>query len=152
MSSKRGGNPCKEAAWWGRCCTGSRCSRETQESFGDLLQDDASLTPCDGIGGEAEEEQEPKTTVQPEGGAEYTAQYNNTHTQGGGYRGADRNVHQEVASTLKTVLSNLIQGGLEGATRRVEETNDGGDAPSGGGTRVEEVQEAYLLFLQEQIL
>jgi len=117
MSSKRGGNPCKEAAWWGRCCTGSRCSRAAQESYGDLLQDDASLTPGEGIGGEAEEKREPKTNVQPGGGTEHTAQYNNTHTQGGGYRGADRNVHQEVATKLTAVLSNLIQGGSEGTTR-----------------------------------
>ena len=117
MSSKRVRDPCEEAAGQGRCCTGSRCSRAAQKSYVDLLRDDAFLTPVEGIGGEAEGEREPKTNVQPRGGTKHTAQYNNTHTQGGGYRGADRNVHQEVATKLTAVLSNLIQGGSQGTTR-----------------------------------
>ena len=96
MSSKRGGNPRREAAWWGRCCTGGRCSRAVQESNGDLLQDDASLTPGVGIGGEAEGEREPRTDVQLGVGTGHTAQHNHTHTQEGGYGKADRNVHHEV--------------------------------------------------------
>jgi hypothetical protein len=90
-----------------------------QESNGDPPQDDASLTPGGGIGGEAEGEREPKTDVQLGVGTEHTAQHNHTHTQEGGYREADRNVHHEVATKLTTVLSNLIQGGSEGTALTV---------------------------------
>jgi hypothetical protein len=142
MSSKRGGNPCREAAWWGRCCTGGRCSRAAQESNGDLLQDDASLTPGVGSGGEAEGEQGPKTNAQLGVNTAHTIQHNNIHTQGEGHRGADRSVHQVVAAKVTTVLSNLInQGGSEGTTLRVGKANGGREAPSAEGKQAEVPQE-----------
>jgi len=152
MSSKRGGNPRREAAWWGRCCTGGKCSRAGQESNGDLLQDDASLTPGVGIGGEAEGEREPRTDVQLGVGTGHTAQHNHTHTQEGGYGKADRNVHHGVgehhgeggyarptgASNLTTALnlSNSInQEGSGGATLEAGKANDGEKGQAAGGKR-----------------
>jgi hypothetical protein len=98
----------------------------------DLLQDDASLTPGVGIGGEAEGEREPRTDVQLGVGTGHTAQHNHTHTQEGGYGKADRNVHHGVgehhgeggytrptrASNLTTVLNLSNSINQEGSGER----------------------------------
>jgi hypothetical protein len=122
-------DPCEEKAKQGRCCTGSRCSRAAQKFY-------TFRTPGEKIGGEAEEEQGPKTNVQLGVGTGNTAQHTNMHTQEGKHCGADRNIHQGAAAKLTTALSNLInQGGLKGATLEAGKADGGGKKQSVGRKR-----------------
>jgi hypothetical protein len=56
-------SPYGEAASQGRCCANSTCARVGKQSFVNLLQDDVFLTPCEGVGGEAEGRLESGTGV-----------------------------------------------------------------------------------------
>ena len=98
MSSKRVQDPCEKKARQGRCCRGSKCSRAVQESYADLLQDEASFTFGKKIGGEAEGEQEPRTNVQLGVGTTNTSQHKNMHIQGREHCGADRRIHHTAAT------------------------------------------------------
>ena len=142
MSSKRVQDPCEKKARQGRCCRGSKCSRAVQESYADLLQDEASFTFGKKIGGEAEGEQEPRTNVHLGVGTTNTSQHKNMHIQGREHCGADRRIHHTAATKVTTALSNLNnQGGVEGATPRVG-TAEGGKEKQAGGEKQAAVQQA----------
>ena len=114
-SSKRRQSPYGEATSAGRCCAHSTCARVGKQSFMNLLQDDVFLTPCEGVGGEAEGRSESGTVVGLAAAARHTYTHTNTHAQVEEHQGKDDYERPTETGKFLTALNNLIkQGNMEG--------------------------------------
>jgi hypothetical protein len=135
-SSKRRQDPYGEAASQGRCCANSKCSRVGQQSFVNLLQNDVFLTPCEGVGGEAEGRSKSEPGVWPAAATRHTHIHTNTYTQVEEHHEEGGYARPAGANIFSTALSNLSnQGGSGGAALEAGKANDGEKGQAAGGKR-----------------
>jgi len=135
-SSKRRQSPYGEATSPGRCCAHSTCARVGKQSFVNLLQDDVFLTPCEGVGGEAEGRLESGTGVGLAAAARHTYTHTNTHAQVEEHQGHDDYTRPSRANKFSTALDKLDNNqGMEGAAREAKKATDGEEEEAVRGKR-----------------
>ena len=133
-SSKRRQSPYGEATSAGRCCAHSTCAQVGKQSFMNLLQDDVFLTPCEGVGGEAEGRSESGTGVGLAAAARHTYTHTNTHAQVEEHQGHDDYTRPSRANKFSTALDKLnnIQTAKKATDGEEEEAVGGKQAAAQG--------------------